>query len=120
MGIVEKTVGQSAKHTVIAAVCVVVLLSDSLVPVYYVVAAMVNAVFSKILKRVIREPRPLNSPKKGHGMPSSHSQSIYYFATVLCCKGVCYLVSSPAIPFTHFCAVLTGIVVILYYSYYAW
>jgi hypothetical protein len=53
-------------------------------------------------------------------MPSSHSQSIYYFATVLCCKGVCYLVSSPAIPFTHLCAVLAGIVVILYYSYYAW
>lgn len=120
MGGLEKVIGQSAKHCVIAAVSIVILLSNSLLPIYYVVAAMGNAVFSKVLKKLIREPRPPNSPKKGHGMPSSHAQSIYYFATLIITKDVAYITSDPAVPLLHFCVGLMGILVVLAYSYYAW
>ncbi|CAG8845804.1 26707_t:CDS:1, partial [Gigaspora margarita] len=39
----------------------------------------------EILKRIIREPRPINCKRKKHsyGMPSSHSAITIYFATFI-------------------------------------
>jgi membrane-associated phospholipid phosphatase len=81
---------------------------------------MGNAVLSKILKKLIREPRPAGSPKKDHGMPSSHAQSIYYFATVLISKIVVSMGSETAGSITSFIAGCGGIGSIVMYSYYAW
>merc|ERR1712137_484767 len=44
--------------------------------------------FNKVLKRLIREPRPSLSPKDGFGMPSAHSQFAFFlltFVTLLLC-----------------------------------
>jgi dolichyldiphosphatase len=117
---IQRTIGASAKHCVIAAVCIVVLNIDSILPTYYVVAAMGNAVLSKVLKKIIREPRPANSPKKGHGMPSSHAQSIYYFAALLCYKIIALLVGEPPVSGRMFALGLVGLLGIVFYSYYAW
>ncbi|KZS94780.1 PAP2-domain-containing protein [Sistotremastrum niveocremeum HHB9708] len=38
-----------------------------------------------ILKRMIKQERPLESAGQGYGFPSSHSQYMGYFATFLCC-----------------------------------
>lgn len=35
------------------------------------------------LKRIIKEPRPLGSFKSGYGMPSDHSQFVFYYALIL-------------------------------------
>lgn len=48
--------------------------------------AIINALFSKTLKKIIKQERPSTDPKHaelGHGMPSSHAQSLFYFATYL-------------------------------------
>jgi dolichyldiphosphatase len=117
---IQRTIGASAKHCVIATVCLVVLKIDSILPTYYVVVAMGNAVLSKVLKKIIREPRPTSSPKKGHGMPSSHAQSIYYFAALLCFKIIVLLTGEPPISGRVFVLGLAGLLGIVFYSYYAW
>jgi dolichyldiphosphatase len=118
---IQHSIGSSAKHCVIAAVCVVILKIDSILPTYYVLGAMGNAVLSKVLKKIIREPRPANSPKKGHGMPSSHAQSIYYFAALLCYKIVALLlVGEPPVSGRGLVLGLAALVGIVFYSYYAW
>ncbi|KAJ6502565.1 phosphatidic acid phosphatase type 2/haloperoxidase [Mycena sanguinolenta] len=51
----------------------------------------------KVLKRGIRQPRPVLGRKKTYGMPSTHSASIAYFATFipLACL---YLPLHPSVP----------------------
>ena len=38
-----------------------------------------NAFISKVIKKIVREPRPASSKKGGYGMPSSHAQALFYF-----------------------------------------
>ncbi|KAH9460253.1 hypothetical protein MJO29_004202 [Puccinia striiformis f. sp. tritici] len=45
--------------------------------------ALVCTVTAKILKRLLRQPRPIESTKKSFGMPSTHSSSITYFGIYL-------------------------------------
>jgi hypothetical protein len=40
----------------------------------YSVAAMLNAISSRVLKRALKMPRPFPSMHYGYGMPSSHAQ----------------------------------------------
>lgn len=88
---IHYSIGQSAKYVVSAAVSAVLLTSTSPLPVYYTVAAVINSVFGKILKRIIRQPRPLLSPKKGNGMPSSHTSAISFFALALYYKSPSFI-----------------------------
>ena len=44
------------------------------------VGQLLNEGLNNILKRTIKEPRPPTSKKDGYGMPSSHSQFVWYFA----------------------------------------
>lgn len=118
-GSVEGLIGKSAKHFVVGTVCLVVWLSDSILPTYYVAGGVANSILSKILKMIIRQPRPDCSPKSGHGMPSSHSQSILYFATVLWWKAAAIVLSSNSAPKHRTVAGLMSIAVLVY-SYYAW
>jgi dolichyldiphosphatase len=56
---------------------------------YIVLGGIVAAVSAKILKNIIRQPRPAPLSKalvpqaKGYGMPSSHSQVVAYFGVYL-------------------------------------
>lgn len=72
-------VGSSAKYVVSGTTAVVIIANNSWIPLYYISAAVGNAVFGKVIKSIIRQPRPSNSPKSGYGMPSSHAQSLFFF-----------------------------------------
>lgn len=117
-------IGKTAKYFVVFVVCLFILLSESILPIYYVMGGVANSILSKILKLVIRQPRPKHSPKGGHGMPSSHSQSISYFATVLEWKIFTFVLDSwPTLGVSqqhHPIVALLLCTVILMYSYYAW
>ncbi|KAK6511556.1 hypothetical protein TWF481_000471 [Arthrobotrys musiformis] len=42
-----------------------------------------NEAINYVLKRVIKEARPTNLKGKGYGMPSSHTQFMFFFATYI-------------------------------------
>ena len=74
-----------------------------------ILGAVLNALLSKILKRLLRRPRPTGAPLADPGMPSSHAQSLFFFAAYLslamdyvdsefkgvCCIGVVIAVRCP-------------------------
>ena len=64
----------------------IVIVDFSLLPFFYVLAGVANGVLSKALKAVIKQPRPPGSKKGGHGFPSSHAQSLFFFLTILLVK----------------------------------
>ena len=76
-------IGKSAKVAVSSSAGWAVLSSSSWVPLYYICGALCNALMSKIIKRVVRQPRPTLSKKGGYGMPSSHAHLLFYFFTIL-------------------------------------
>lgn len=80
-------IGKSAKYLVSCSVGVVLLFSSSLVPFYYVVFAVISSILGKILKDIIKQPRPIASKKRGYGMPSSHTSALAFFITISCIKG---------------------------------
>jgi membrane-associated phospholipid phosphatase len=73
----------SVKFVVSSAVSAAILLYDSPILFYYVIVGVINGFISKILKAILKHPRPLSSPKPGYGMPSSHAQSMAYFTMSL-------------------------------------
>lgn len=79
----KNTIGKSAKPFVSGIASLVILCNASVIPVYYVLFGVLNSTLSKVLKYAIREPRPSGAAKGGYGMPSSHAQSVSYFATIL-------------------------------------
>ena len=74
--------GKSAKPLVAGVAGCLVLYSDSYIVLYYIGASLINALLSKALKRPMAIPRPAQSKQDGHGMPSSHAQTLVYFLTV--------------------------------------
>ena len=77
-------IGESAKF-VVSGIAGTIIISQptSWKPIYYVFMGVINGLLSKILKSIIKMPRPPNSSEDGYGMPSSHTQSIVYFWSVL-------------------------------------
>lgn len=49
----------------------------------FLFGAISNALLSKILKRLINSSRPTGAPLEDPGMPSSHAQSLFFFAAFL-------------------------------------
>ena len=43
--------------------------------------SIINAILSITLKRIINQERPTSASKSDPGMPSSHSQSIFFIVT---------------------------------------
>lgn len=76
-------IGLSAKVLVSTTAMLLVLISDSWVPLLYIFGGVVNAILSKVIKKILKQPRPAESKKGGYGMPSSHAQALFYFATVV-------------------------------------
>ena len=48
-----------------------------------VFGAVLNALLAKVLKRIWNESRPAGARLKDPGMPSSHAQSLFFFASYL-------------------------------------
>ncbi|KDQ63325.1 hypothetical protein JAAARDRAFT_53549 [Jaapia argillacea MUCL 33604] len=68
--------------------------------VYFTSGAVLCSLTAKLLKRVVRQPRPLSRPEKkkaSYGMPSTHSATISFYATyvTLACA---YLPLHPSLP----------------------
>ena len=80
---VFNALGGSSKFFVSFLAAIILLLTDSWAPLYYIVAAVSNGILSKVIKKSLKQPRPLQSDKGGYGMPSSHAQSFFFFLTVL-------------------------------------
>lgn len=76
-------VGLSSKLFVSGIATIVLYSTDSWGPLYYIICSILNGVLSKILKNTIKEPRPIESNKSGYGMPSSHTQSFFFFLAVV-------------------------------------
>lgn len=76
-------VGASSKFFVSGLATIVLYSTNSWVPMYYIFGAVLNGVVSKCLKNIIKQPRPPQSVKLGYGMPSSHTQSFFFFLTAL-------------------------------------
>lgn len=98
-------IGRSAKITVSSAAGLAVIATPQWQPAYYVAGAMLNGILSKVLKRIIREPRPVGSRKKGYGMPSSHACSLFFFSAALLAN---------ARARSHVISPLVGIVALIY------
>eukprot|EP01041_Mallomonas_annulata_P006177 gene6176-12512_t len=75
--------GEHAKLLVCIIASSVLLLNNTWMPLYYIGSGIFNSILSKFLKNIIKEPRPKESLSTGYGMPSSHSQSLFYFITIV-------------------------------------
>jgi dolichyldiphosphatase len=68
---------------VVSAVAATVLWRRDVASILCVSGAVLNALFSKVLKRAINEARPAGARLSDPGMPSSHAQSLFFFAAYL-------------------------------------
>jgi membrane-associated phospholipid phosphatase len=100
-------IGRSAKYVVSGTVASILLLDNSVIPLYYVVIGICGALFSKVLKNILKQPRPKASPKRGYGMPSSHTSAIAYFTLLIYFKG-------PAVITNRFHLLLLNIAMVFY------
>lgn len=78
--------GSSSKNVVSITAAVILLLSKTPAPLYYIVGSILNAMLSKILKVIFKQPRPPPNLSADYGMPSSHSQVLFYFLSVILMK----------------------------------
>jgi hypothetical protein len=76
-------VGASAKFFVSGVATLVLYSTDSWVPLYYILGAVLNGALSRGMKNTLKQPRPPQSDKGGYGMPSSHTQSFFFFLTAV-------------------------------------
>jgi dolichyldiphosphatase len=117
-------IGKTAQYFVAGTAFLTISIFSSYRPLYFVACGVANSILSKVLKFILKEPRPPSAPKAGYGMPSSHSQSILYFATVLLLT-VLHSVHeisatlSVSQPFAERISFLC-VVLLLSYSYFAW
>lgn len=93
---IQQYVGKSAKFLVSSTAGWIILTSSkSYISIYYVFLAVLNAISSKLLKHILKQPRPTVHQRShnestgnfikenGYGMPSSHTQSLFYFYMIL-------------------------------------
>lgn len=73
------------KWVVAGSAAAVVLYRHDLAAVLCVSGAVGNALLSKVLKRLLNEARPEGARLADPGMPSSHAQSLFFFASYLGC-----------------------------------
>lgn len=85
------SIGKSAKYVVSLLVVYILLSSESPLPLYYIASAVITSLIGKIIKKIVKQPRPEKSPKKGDGMPSSHTGAITFFATAIFYKSHLFL-----------------------------
>ena len=76
-------VGATSKFFVSGVATAVLYGTNSWVPLYYILGAVLNGVLSKGIKEMVKQPRPNQSHRDGYGMPSSHTQSFFFFFTAV-------------------------------------
>ncbi|KAI8354199.1 phosphatidic acid phosphatase type 2/haloperoxidase [Blakeslea trispora] len=74
------------REIVITSTFFTILYLRSLHVVYFTCCAILATLIAKVLKHLIKQPRPSTSVKKvSYGMPSSHSTAISFFTAYLQC-----------------------------------
>lgn len=73
------------RHWLALLLLLIVLYVRNFHAIYTIGGGFILKIIVEILKRIIREPRPINCKRKKHsyGMPSSHSTITIYFATFI-------------------------------------
>ncbi|KAG4095995.1 PAP2-domain-containing protein [Neocallimastix lanati (nom. inval.)] len=59
----------------------VILARRELIIIFTLIGQLLNELFNTIIKHIIKQPRPENAALTSYGMPSSHSQFMFFFAT---------------------------------------
>ncbi|CAN1122000.1 Lipid phosphate phosphatase epsilon 2, chloroplastic [Linum perenne] len=77
-GGLEAVLNSMSKWLAAAAFGVFFLWRHDAEAMWVVTGAVVNAVLSVALKRILNQERPFPTPKSDPGMPSSHAQSLFY------------------------------------------
>lgn len=75
--------GKNTKWIVSGVAALILMIKRDAATILCLIGAITNAIFGKILKRIINEARPRGARLVDPGMPSSHAQSLFYFATYL-------------------------------------
>ncbi|KAG1173424.1 hypothetical protein G6F70_003217 [Rhizopus microsporus] len=73
------------REITIASVSLAILYFRSFHLIYFVIGAILTTLEAKVLKHIIKQPRPdsyklVSKKKTSYGMPSSHSQAMSFFA----------------------------------------
>ena len=76
-------IGRNTKWIVSGLAAIILMIRRDAATILCLIGAITNAIFGKILKRIINEARPKGARLIDPGMPSSHAQSLFYFATYL-------------------------------------
>ncbi|CAN0919249.1 Lipid phosphate phosphatase epsilon 2, chloroplastic [Linum grandiflorum] len=74
----EATLNSMSKWLASAAFGVFFLWRHDAEAMWVVTGAVLNAILSVALKRILNQERPFPTPKSDPGMPSSHAQSLFY------------------------------------------
>ncbi|CAM9617864.1 unnamed protein product [Scytosiphon promiscuus] len=75
--------GGSTQWVVASAVGFALVTRADVGTLVYVIGSLLNAVFSKVLKKTINQVRPDGARLSDPGMPSSHAMSLFYLGTYL-------------------------------------
>lgn len=78
----DDRVGDAIQHMIVIFVLSMLAYTASGFWLSMTLGGIANGVFAKILKRVLKIPRPVPVKRATSGMPSSHSYLLFYFATV--------------------------------------
>lgn len=82
---VYHAVGRSAREVTAGAVAVVLVAKRDSMTCLWVVGGILNAISSKLLKRLFDQARPAGARSSDPGMPSSHAQSLFFLSTFVGC-----------------------------------
>ncbi|KAK1363553.1 Lipid phosphate phosphatase epsilon 1, chloroplastic [Heracleum sosnowskyi] len=77
-GGLESNINNLSKWTVIGFFYTVILLRHDAKALWLALGANLNGILSIVLKKIIKQDRPLPTLKSDFGMPSTHAQSIFF------------------------------------------
>ncbi|KAL4568976.1 hypothetical protein LXL04_024602 [Taraxacum kok-saghyz] len=78
-----------------------ILLRHDALALWAAMGSVLNVILSVTLKQILKQERPVSGVSSGHGMPSSHAQSIFY-ATMILISSSNILFTSIISPFNNF------------------
>ncbi|GKA84725.1 phosphatidic acid phosphatase/chloroperoxidase [Tanacetum coccineum] len=72
------TLNRLSKWIVSGTLCGIILLRHDSLALWAATGSVSNFILSITLKKILKQERPVSEVSSGHGMPSSHSQSIFF------------------------------------------
>ena len=82
---IHNLVGKTSREVVASTIAVTFFVRRDAWTSLYVCGGILNAILSKVLKRVINQARPEGARSADPGMPSSHAMSLFFLGTFVAC-----------------------------------